>query len=58
MAGDGIFARHRRWFVPQNIPLFEKALFPTWVGSEKRTSQRHSLLTGGERVARERADRM
>ena len=52
MAGDGIFARHRRWFVPQNIPLFEKALFPTWVGSEKRTSQRHSLLTGGERVAR------
>ena len=35
-----------------------KALFPTWVGSEKRISQRHSLLTGGERVARERADRM
>ena len=31
--------------------FFSKALFPTWVGSEKRTSQRHTLLTGGEAVA-------
>jgi len=38
--------------------FFSKALFPTWVGSEKRTSQRHTLLTGGEAVAAERADRM